>query len=76
MSKIILADLEIKEVEYILAALSAGEYKLVAALIDKIKVQAIPQAEKIMQEMADAEAQKLADSANSEQNTEKTAESE
>lgn len=73
---ITLKDLEIKEVEFIIAALSKGEYSLVAPVIDKIKMQAIPQAHAIMQAQADAEAQKLADQANSEQNTEKTAESE
>ena len=66
---ITLKDLEIKEVEYILAALSKGEYALVAPLIDKIKVQAIPQAHAIMQAEADAKAQELVE------NTEKTAES-
>jgi hypothetical protein len=67
---ITLKDLEIKEVEFILAALSAGEYKLVAPLIDKIKVQAIPQAHAIAQAEADAKAQEMVE------NTEKTAESE
>jgi len=67
---ITLKDLSIQEVEFMLAALSAGEYKLVAPLIDKIKVQAIPQAHAIMQTQADAKAQEMA------QNTEKTAESE
>jgi hypothetical protein len=66
---ITLKDLEIKEVEFILAALSAGEYKLVAPLIDKIKIQAIPQAHAIAQAEADAKAQEMV------QNTEKTAES-
>ena len=65
---ITLKDLEIKEVEYILAALSKGEYALVAPLIDKIKVQAIPQAHAIMQAEADAKAQELVE------NTEKTTE--
>jgi hypothetical protein len=73
---ITLKELSIQEVEYILAALSAGEYKLVAPLIDKIKVQAIPQAHAMAQAEADAKAQELANSSNSEQNTEKTAESE
>ena len=58
---ITLKDLEIKEVEFILAALSAGEYKLVAPLIDKIKMQAIPQAHAIMQAEADAKANKEKD---------------
>jgi hypothetical protein len=66
---ITLKDLEIKEVEFILAALSAGEYKLVAALIDKIKIQAIPQAQAIAQAQADAKAQEMVE------NTEKKAES-
>jgi len=65
---ITLKDLEIKEVEYILAALSKGEYALVAPLIDKIKVQAIPQAHAIMQAEADAKAQELVE------NTQKTTE--
>lgn len=65
---ITLKDLEIKEVEFILAALSKGEYALVAGLIDKIKVQAIPQAHAIMQAEADAKAQELVE------NTEKTTE--
>ena len=67
---ITLKDLEIKEVEFILAALSAGEYKLVAPLIDKIKMQAIPQAHAIAQAQSDAKAQEMVE------NTEKTAESE
>ena len=66
---ITLKDLEIKEVEFILAALSAGEYKLVAPLIDKIKIQAIPQAHAIAQAQSDAKAQEMVE------NTEKTAES-
>jgi len=65
---ITLKDLEIKEVEYILAALSKGEYALVAPLIDKIKVQAIPQAHAMMQAEADAKAQELVE------NTQKTTE--
>lgn len=69
MSKIVLNDLEINEVEFILAALSKGEYSLVAPLIDKIKVQAIPQAHAIMQAQADAKAQELVE------NKENTAES-
>jgi len=56
---ITLKDLSIQEVEFILAALSAGEYKLVAPLIDKIKVQAIPQAHAIAQAEADAKAQEM-----------------
>lgn len=67
---ITLKDLSIQEVEFILAALSKGEYGLVAPLIEKIKVQAIPQAHAIKQAEADAEAQKLV------QNSEKTTESE
>lgn len=66
---ITLKDLEIKEVEFILAALSAGEYKLVALLIEKIKIQAIPQAHAIAQAQSDAKAQEMVE------NTEKTAES-
>lgn len=66
---ITLNDLSIQEVEFILAALSSGEYKLVAALIEKIKNQATPQAHAILQAQADAKAQELV------QNTEKTAES-
>lgn len=62
---ITLKDLEIKEVEFILAALSKGEYALVATLIDKIKIQAIPQAHAIMQAEADAKAQEIV---NDEQN--------
>jgi hypothetical protein len=69
---ITLKDLSIQDVEFMLAALSAGEYKLVAPLI---KVQAIPQAHAIVQAEADAKAQELANSENSEQNIEKTAES-
>jgi hypothetical protein len=72
---ITLKDLSIQDVEFMLASLSAGEYKLVAPLIDKIKVQAIPQAHAIVQAEADAKAQELANSENSEQNIEKTAES-
>lgn len=66
---ITLKDLEIKEVEYILAALSKGEYALVAPLIAKIQTQAVPQAHAIMQAEADAKAQEMA------QNVEKTVES-
>lgn len=72
---ITLKDLTIQEVEFMIAALSKGEYSLVAPLIDKIKVQAIPQAHAIKQAEADAQAQALVNQANSEQNTEKTAES-
>ena len=67
---ITLKDLEIKEVEFILAALSAGEYKLVAPLIDKIKIQAIPQAQAIAQAQSDAKAQELVQ--NSEKATEES----
>jgi len=56
---ITLKDLEIKDVEFILAALSKGEYALVAPVIDKIKVQAIPQAHAMMQAEADAKAQEM-----------------
>lgn len=56
---ITIKDLTIQEVEFILAALSAGEYKLVAGLIDKIKVQAIPQAHAMAQAEADAKAQEM-----------------
>lgn len=65
---ITLKDLEIKEVEFMLAALSKGEYSLVAPLIDKIKMQAIPQAHAIMQAEADAKAQELVE--NGEKNAE------
>jgi hypothetical protein len=65
---ITLKDLTIQEVEYVLAALSKGEYALVAQLIEKIKIQAIPQAHAIMQAEADAKAQELVE------NTEKTTE--
>ena len=67
---ITLKDLTIQEVEFMLAALSKGEYSLVAPLIDKIKIQAIPQAHAIAQAEADAKAQEMV------QNTEKQAESE
>ena len=67
---ITLKDLEIKEVEFILAALSAGEYKLVAPLIEKIKIQAIPQAHAIAQAQADAKAQEMVE--NGEKATEET----
>lgn len=65
---ITLKDLSIQEVEFMLAALSKGEYSLVAPLIDKIKVQAIPQAHAIVQAEADAKAQELVE--NSEKATE------
>ena len=67
---ITLKDLEIKEVEFILAALSKGEYSLVAGLIEKIKVQAIPQAHAIAQAQADAKAQEMVE--NGEKVTEET----
>ena len=51
---ITLKDLTIQDVEFILAALSKGEYSLVSPVIDKIKVQAIPQAHAMMQAEADA----------------------
>ena len=63
---ITLKDLTIQEVEFIIGALSKGEYLLVAPVIEKIKVQAIPQAHAIMQAEADAKAQELVE------NTEKT----
>jgi hypothetical protein len=65
---ITLKDLTIQEVEFIIGALSKGEYLLVAPVIDKIKVQAIPQAHAILQAEADAKAQELVE------NTEKTTE--
>ena len=65
---ITLKDLTIQDVEFILAALSKGEYSLVSPVIDKIKVQAIPQAHAMMQAEADAKAQELVE------NTEKTTE--
>ena len=65
---ITLKDLTIQDVEFILAALSKGEYSLVSPVIDKIKVQAIPQAHAIMQAEADAKAQELVE------NTEKATE--
>jgi hypothetical protein len=58
---ITLKDLSIQDVEYMIAALSKGEYSLVAPVIEKIKVQAIPQAHAIMQAEADAKAQELVD---------------
>jgi hypothetical protein len=65
---ITLKDLTIQEVEFIIGALSKGEYLLVAPVIEKIKVQAIPQAHAILQAEADAKAQELVE------NTEKTTE--
>jgi hypothetical protein len=58
---IVLKDLTIQDVEYMIGALSKGEYSLVAPVIDKIKVQAIPQAHAILQAEADAKAQELVD---------------
>lgn len=54
-----LKDLTIQEVEFIIGALSKGEYLLVAPIIEKIKVQAIPQAHAILQAEADAKAQEM-----------------
>ena len=65
---ITLNDLTIQEVEFIIGALSKGEYLLVSPIIDKIKVQAIPQAHAIIQAEADAKAQELVE------NTEKPTE--
>ena len=65
---ITLKDLSIQEVEFIIGALSAGEYKLVAPLIEKIKVQATPQAHAIIQAEADAKAQELVE--NTQKNSE------
>jgi hypothetical protein len=59
---ITLKDLSIQDVEFMIGALSKGEYSLVAPVIDKIKVQAIPQAHAILQAEADAKAQELVDS--------------
>jgi hypothetical protein len=56
---ITLKDLTIQEVEFMLAALSKGEYSLVAPVIEKIKMQAIPQAHAILQAEADAKAQEM-----------------
>jgi hypothetical protein len=56
---ITLKELTIQEVEFMIAALSKGEYSLVAPVIEKIKVQAIPQAHAIMQAEADAKAQEM-----------------
>ena len=65
---ITLKELSIQEVEFIIGALSKGEYSLVAPVIEKIKVQAIPQAHAIMQAEADAKAQEMVE--NSEKATE------
>ena len=65
---ITLRDLTIQEVEFIIGALSKGEYLLVAPVIDKIKVQAIPQAHAMMQAEADAKAQELVE--NTQKNSE------
>ena len=65
---ITLKDLTIQDVEYMIGALSKGEYSLVAPVIEKIKVQAIPQAHAIMQAEADAKAQEMVE------NTEKPTE--
>ena len=56
---ITLKELTIQDVEYIIGALSKGEYSLVASVIEKIKIQAIPQAHAILQAEADAKAQEL-----------------
>jgi hypothetical protein len=56
---ITLKDLSIQEVEFMIAALSKGEYSLVAPVIEKIKIQAIPQAHAMMQAEADAKAQEI-----------------
>jgi hypothetical protein len=64
---IVLKDLTIQDVEFMIAALSKGEYSLVAPVIEKIKLQAIPQAHAIMQAEADAKAQELVE--NSEKTT-------
>lgn len=69
MSTITLNNLTIQDVEFMIAALSKGEYSLVAPVIDKIKAQAIPQAHAIVQAEADAKAQELVE------NSEKTTES-
>ena len=65
---ITLKDLTIQDVEYMIGALSKGEYSLVAPVIEKIKIQAIPQAHAILQAEADAKAQEMVE------NSEKTAE--
>ena len=65
---IVLKDLTIQDVEFMLAALSKGEYSLVAPVIEKIKIQAIPQAHAIVQAEADAKAQELVE--NGEKTTE------
>ena len=70
MSTITLKDLSIQDVEFMIAALSKGEYSLVAPVIDKIKVQAIPQAHAMMQAEADAKAQEMVE--NSEKATEES----
>ena len=64
---ITLNDLTIQDVEYMIGALSKGEYSLVASVIEKIKVQAIPQAHAILQAEADAKAQEMVE--NSEKTT-------
>ena len=56
---ITLNELSIQEVEFMIGALSKGEYGLVAPLIEKIKVQATPQAHAILQAQADAKAQEM-----------------
>jgi len=56
---ITLKDLTIQDVEFMIGALSKGEYSLVAPVIDKIKIQAIPQAHAMMQAEADAKAQEM-----------------
>jgi hypothetical protein len=58
---ITLKDLSIQDVEYMIGALSKGEYSLVAPVIEKIKIQAIPQAHAMLQAEADAKAQELVD---------------
>ena len=65
---ITLKDLTIQDVEYMIGALSKGEYSLVAPVIEKIKIQAIPQAHAILQAEADAKAQEMVE--NSEKATE------
>ena len=65
---ITLKDLTIQDVEFMIGALSKGESSLVAPVIDKIKMQAIPQAHAIMQAEADAKAQEMVE--NSEKATE------
>ena len=63
---ITLKDLTIQDVEYMIGALSKGEYSLVATVIEKIKVQAIPQAHAILQAEADAKAQEMVEEAKAE----------